>query len=232
MRSLTLGVLAGTVLAGCAQPSQPAPTPPESSAAPQAGIAPVDPERIRRMRSALPEGYEVTEVGGYASSPVAFWGFGRGWNAVPAQCAPLVDPEPDGPALGVSGSGPGGIIHVVVVSPAVPLGPGAGGPVSLDPVRLGECGRWTVSSDRSSAEVNLVDAPVIEAAATLGTVSTIENMAESGTETDSRADTFIAYLDQHLVFVTLVTDPGSVEAPLPASYASDLLVKTVATLRG
>jgi hypothetical protein len=76
------------------------------------------------------------------------------------------------------------------------------------------------------------DAPVIEAAATLGTTSHIRNQVESGIETDSRADTFMAYLDQHIVFVTLITDPGAVEPPLPPSYASELLVTTVDTLRG
>jgi hypothetical protein len=198
------------------------------SAAPQAHTTTVDPERIRRIRPELPEGYEVAEVGGYASSPVAFWGFGRGWTAEPPQCAALVDPAPDGPALGVSGSGTGGIIHVVVVS--VP--PGAVAPVGLDPVRLSECGRWAMEYGGSSAEVTLVDAPVIDGAATLGTSSTIRTVVEAGTQTDSRADTFMAYLGEHVVFVTLVTDPGAVEPPLPPQYASDLLVKTVDTLRG
>ncbi|WP_307786825.1 DUF5642 family protein [Mycolicibacterium mengxianglii] len=225
MRSLALSVLAVTVLAGCAQAGQPSVPAPVTSVAPQAESAPVDPERIRRIRSELPDGYEIADVAGYASSPVAFWGFGRGWTAQPPQCAPLMDPAPDGPALGVSGSGPGGIIHVVVVSGAVAL-------LGLDPVQLGECPQWTMAYGGATADVSLVDAPMIDGAATLGVTSTIRSVAEAGTETDSRADTFMAYLGEHVVFVTLVTDPGAVDPPLPPQYASDLLVEAVSTLRG
>ncbi|MDF2823695.1 MAG: putative secreted protein [Mycobacterium sp.] len=227
MRSQTLCVLA-VLAAGACAPPPPDPQPQPNTTAAPAPAAEVDPERIRRIRPELPDGYEVADVGGYASSPVAFWGFGRGWTAEPPQCATLVDPAPDGAALGVSGSGAGGIIHVVVVT----LPAGGQGPIGLDPVRLGECGRWTMSYGSSSADVSLVDAPVIEGAATLGTSSTIRNVVESDTETDSRADTFMAHLSRYVVFVTLVTDPGSVEPPLPPQYASDLLVRTVATLRG
>lgn len=225
MKSLTLGVLTVTVLAACTSPSPPPKSEPAPTAAPQVLTADVDPDRIRRIRPQLPEGYEVADVGGYASSPVAFWGFGRGWSAQPPQCAALVDPAPDGPSQGVSGSGAGGIIHVVVVS-------GGTGLVGLDPVLLAECGRWSMNYGRSTAEVSLVDAPVIDGAATLGTSSVIRNVVESGTETDSRADTFMAYTGDHVVYVTLVTDPGSVDAPLPPQYASDLLVTAVGTLRG
>jgi hypothetical protein len=223
--ALSAASVAGSVLAGCSAPTPPTPTGPSPTAATQAAPGPVNPERIRRVRTELPADYEVADVGGYASTPVAFWGFGHGYSAQPPQCGALVDPAPQGPASGLSASGPGGILHVVVVSAAV-------GPVGLDPVLLGECGQWLMTYGRSSAEVNLVDAPVIAGAATVGLTGAIHNVVESGTETASRADTFMAYLGEHVVFVTLVTDPGSVEPPLPPQFASDLLVKTVATLRG
>lgn len=227
MRTLAAGVLAATVLAGCSTPPQSAPPPvaPAPVTASQTTPAPIDAERIRRVRADLPPDFEVADVGGYASSPVAFWGFGRGWTAEPARCTTLVDPAPDGPADGVSASGPGGILYVVVVTAPV-------GPVGFDPVLLGECGHWLMTYGRASADVHLADAPAVAGAATLGLVSTIRNLVESGTETASRADTFMAYLGEHVVFVTLVTDPGSMEPPLPPQFASDLLVKTVATLRG
>lgn len=225
MRSLALGVLTVLMLAGCAPDRPPAPTEAAPAITSSAVLPPVNPERIIRVRPELPAGYEVAEVGGYASTPVAFWGFGFGWTAQPPQCGTLVNPAPEGAARGFSGSGAGGIIHVVVVSAAL-------GPMGLDPILLAECGRWAMTYGRSSAEVSLVDAPVIDGAATLGTASVIRSAVESGTETDSRADTFIAYLGEHLVFVTLVTDPGSVEPPLPPQFASDLLVKTVTALRG
>jgi hypothetical protein len=46
------------------------------------------------------------------------------------------------------------------------------------------------------------------------------------------ASTFSAYLDDYLVFVTVVTDPGSPNPPLGQEFAADLLVKTVSVLRG
>ncbi|BBY87054.1 DUF5642 family protein [Mycolicibacterium tokaiense] len=226
MRALALSVSAVTVLAGCGQPAPQPPAPATSSAAAPAGIGTIDPERIRRLRPALPEGYEVADVGGYASSPVAFWGLGRGATAEPPQCAALVDPAPDGPAVGISGSGPGGIVYVVVVTG--PPRPQAG----LDSVLLGGCGQWSMAYGSSTADVTLTDAPMIDGAATLGAAATVRARVESGNETDSRADTFLALVDQYVVFVTLVTDPGAVGAPLPPQYASDLLVTTVNTLRG
>ena len=229
MRPLAVALSAasatGAVLAGCSPETPPGPTEPTPTVGAQAASAPVNPERIRRVRAELPADYEVADVGGYASTPVAFWGFGHGYSAQPPQCGALVDPAPDGPASGLSASGPGGILHVVVVNAAA-------APVALDPVLLGECRQWAMSYGRSTAEVSLVDAPVIAGAATVGLAGAILNVVESGTETASRADTFMACLDQHVVFVTLVTDPGSVEPPLPPHFASDLLVTTVATLRG
>ena len=220
-----VAVVVLTVLAGCSPENPTAATAPPPTVVTQAAPAPVNPERIRRVRAELPAGYEIADVGGYASTPVAFWGFGHGYSAQPPQCGALIDPAPDGPASGLSASGPGGIIHVVVVSAAV-------GPVGFDPVLLGECRQWAMSYGRSTAEVTLVDAPALAGASTVGLAGAILNVVESGTETASRADTFMAYLGEHVVFVTLVTDPGSVEPPLSPQFASDLLVKTVATLRG
>jgi hypothetical protein len=85
---------------------------------------------------------------------------------------------------------------------------------------------------RSSATVNVVEAPGIDGVDTLAMTSEIRTIVESGTETDSRAQTFSAYLGEHFVFVTLVTDPGSPDPPLPPEFAAQLLVKTVSALRG
>ena len=45
-------------------------------------------------------------------------------------------------------------------------------------------------------------------------------------------DDFSAYLGDYLVFVTVVTDPGSPNPALGQEFAADLLVKTVSALRG
>jgi hypothetical protein len=167
----------------------------------------------------------VADVEAAASIP-GFWGFKPGWTAEPPQCAALVDPagEPQS-AQGLSGSGPGGIIYVVVAT-------AQSGPMALDPVLIAECGQWAMSFGRSSATVSLVDAPRVDGADTVGMATAIRTVVESGTETDAQAQTLCAYLGEHFLFVTLVTDPGSPEPPLPPGFAADLLVKAVSALRG
>jgi hypothetical protein len=62
-------------------------------------------------------------------------------------------------------------------------------------------------------------------------VADIKSSVESGTEIDSRAYTFTAYLGGYYAFTTMTTDPGSALPALPPQFAADLLVKTVSTLR-
>jgi Domain of unknown function (DUF5642) len=222
---LALGLVVVVLVAGCSQPAHPVAPAQASPSSSQTGPGLVDPQRIKRVRSDLPPGYEVADIDGPALIS-GFWGFRSGWNATPPQCAALVDPTADPAATqGVSGSGPGGIVYVVVATARA-------GTVALDPALTAECGQWTIGYGRSTATVNLVEAPGIDGADTLGMATEIRTVVESGTETDSRAQTFSAYLGEHFVFVTLVTDPGSPDPPLPPEFAAELLVKTVAALRG
>ncbi len=227
VRLLTLCLLSMALLAACAQSPQSPPatvqTAPQST---QAGV--VDPGRIRRMRGEFPAGYEVADAAS-AVSPADFWGFRSGWTAQPPPCAALVHPVDGGVGQGLSASGDGGLLYVVAAS-AAPAA--AAGPVPLDPVLLADCAQWTMAYGRSSATVDLIEAPRIDGADTVGMSSMIRTVVESGTETDSQAQTFTAYLGGYFVFVTLIVDPGSAHPPLPASYAADLLVKTVTALRG
>ncbi|MET0701215.1 MAG: DUF5642 family protein [Mycobacterium sp.] len=225
MRRLVVGLVVVVLAAGCAQPAGPVASPSKAAEESPAGARPVDPTRIKRVRGDLPPGYEVADVDA-AASIAGFWGFKPGWAAEPPQCAALVDPV-GGPrsAQGLSGSGPGGIIYVVVAT-------APSGPVALDPALLADCGQWTMSFGRSAATVSLVDAPRVEGADTVGMATAIRTVVESGTETDAQAQTFSSYLGEHFVFVTLVTDPGSPDPPLPPGFAADLLVKAVSALRG
>jgi hypothetical protein len=185
----------------------------------------VNPANIARMRSELPAGYEVADVPGPAS-PVAFWGFGPGWVVDPAPCAALADPVPDGaPTRGWSGSGPGGIVYAVVTGSPQGL-------VNLDSAVVAECAQWSVSSGHTAGTVSLVEAPSIDGAATVGMITAAETVVEGGTATSSTARTFSAYLGDYVAFVTVVTDPGSPNPPLGQDFAAELLVKTVAALRG
>ncbi len=193
---------------------------PVASSAP--GAVRIDPNRVNRVRGALPPGYEAGSAED-VTSPAGYWGFRARWTAEPQRCELLVSTrEPRGAARGLSASGPGGILYVAVVAQPEPV---------VDSSLLGDCSSWTMSSEHSSAAVRLGDAPQIEHARTTGMTATIRTVVESGTETTSTAHTYCAYADGHLVFVVLVTDPGAVAAPLAPQFAADLLVKSVAALR-
>lgn len=183
-----------------------------------------DPARIKRLHDDMPAGYEVGDASGPAV-PALLWGMRPEWHAEPARCAALLDPLPGAQGFGLSGSGDGGLLHVMAA--AAPPGHPA-----LDPALLADCGRWSVVAGRSSATVTAVAAPEIDDAVTVGLSAEVRTVVESGTETDSRTHTFVAHLDEGLVFVTLTVDPGSPHPPLPVEDAAALLATAVAAVRG
>ena len=210
---------AGVALALCAACGQPT-TPSAGSSFTESDA--VDPANVARVRTELPEGYEVADLTGRAS-PLAFWGLEPQWSADPPQCGALADLGPGAePVHGWSASGAGGIVYVVVVDT----------PVKLDPALVESCRVWTVSAGHTSGLVTLVAPPTIEGVPTVGMVTDATTVVEGGTETHSRADTFSAYLDGHVAYVTVVTDPGSPDAALGADFAARLLAKTVTAVRG
>jgi len=221
MRPFWFGPLPVLMLAGCA--ASPAPAPSVTSPTPTVHAAGITPGNIRRVGRELPAGYEVSNIA-RAPSPRAIWGLGDHAAASPPQCLPLAEPAAgrDQPAQGVSGSGPGGIVDAVVVA----------APAALPRDIVAACGHWDLTAGRTVVSVGLIDAPQVEGATTLGMLADIRAAVESGSEIDSRAYTFIAYLGDYYAFTTLTTDPGSMLPPLPPQFAADLLVKTVSTLRG
>jgi len=207
-----------TFLGACTSPPA---SPIQSSAAPVTRA--VSAATVNRVRSVLPQGYEVADVAGPVSA-ASLWGFGAGWTADPPQCATLADPAPhDRAARGLSASGAGGTVFVVV-SETEEKAPGAD--------LLNRCGSWTMTFVHTSAEVIRIDAPAITGADTVAWGATTRTIVESGTETNARATTALAYLDHHVVYVTLVTDPGSPDPPLDSGFVADMLATTVAVLRG
>jgi Domain of unknown function (DUF5642) len=215
--------------AACARSPAPTSGPAQLSPSRQvAGGTAVTPANIKRVGRELPGGYEVTTGIPSDASPRMIWRLEAGGTAKPPQCAILADPGDgrDQSAQGVSGSGSGGIVDAVVVS--VPRLPGKLAP---DPDVVAACAQWTMKAGRTSVSVRLTDAPRIDGAETLGLVADIRTSVESGTEIDSRAYTFIAYLGDYYAFTTLTTDPGSALPALPPQFAADLLFKTVSTLR-
>jgi hypothetical protein len=212
--------VAAALCAACG-PSE-APRSTAGSPAPSSRSSAINLADVARVRGDLPAGYEIADLVGRAA-PLAFWGFGPQWVADPPQCGVLSDPPVDGATIrGWSGSGPGGIVYVVA----------AVVPAAIDPAVLGECGTSTLTAGHTSGTVTTVDAPVIDAATTLGLRTETTTVVEGGTETHSHADTFTAYFEGYTTYVTVVTDPGSSGPVLDAGFAAALLVKTVAALRG
>lgn len=184
---------------------------------------PITPANIKRIRPALPAGYEIADVSGPLSA-AGVWGFGSGWTATPPQCAALADPAPADPgARGYSASGPGGIVYVVVAVPSQGA-PGAG--------LIDDCAQWTMTFAHTTGDVTLSEAPHVDGADTVAMTVATRTVVESGTETDGKAVTAQAYVDGHVAYVTLVTDPGSPHPPLDSHVVGDLLVATVSALRG
>jgi hypothetical protein len=198
-------------LVACGAPADPAP--------PSTSAVPLNPARIERARGGLPAGYEVSGIAA-PMSPAALWGIGAGSRTEPPQCAVLADPVTHD-AGGWSASGAGGIVHAVV----------AGGPPP-DPAVLSQCGRWVISGGRTTASVSVREAPRIDGAATVAMTTAATTEVEGGVETHAHAETATAYLDGYVVYVTVVTDPGSPNPQLGQDFADEMLVTTVSALRG
>ncbi|GBE64678.1 hypothetical protein MFM001_11400 [Mycobacterium sp. MFM001] len=216
MRRVWIGATV-VVLTACGH--SPASTPPSTESTP---ADQVNPANIKRMSRDMPPGYEVTAVSGTAAPP-AVWGLGPDWTADPSHCAALADPaggRGQSPQ-GVSGSGDGGIVYTVV----------AAAPARLDPALVVDCPHWTMSNGAATTRVHLIAPPQIDGIETLGMASETTMPVEGGSEIHSQATTFTAYLGGYYTFTALITDPGSPQPPLPAQFAADLLVNTVAELR-
>jgi hypothetical protein len=225
MRPFWIGAVLALLVTACGH--SPAPKPSASPSSSAHGAA-VNPANIKRVVRELPPNYEVTTGIPSGASPRVIWSLeadAADLRAKPPQCASLADPGNgrEQSAQGVSGSGAGGIIDSIVV--ALP------GPVQLDHNLVAACGQWTMTAGRATASVRLTNPPHVDDAETLGMVVDIKSSVEAGTEIDSRAYTFTAYLGNYYAFTTLTTDPGSALPALPPQFAADLLVKTVSTLR-
>jgi Domain of unknown function (DUF5642) len=236
MRAFWIGTAVLLLVAACGSPRSAHPASPSGPASP-APIAAVNPANFKKVVRELPPGYEVSTSTPSAASPQRTWTLAAGATATPPQCGPLADPGPDprdgreGSAQEVSGSGSGGIVNVVLVG--FPAPPGRlDSDVALDRDAVAACGQWAMTAAHTTVSIRLTDPPHIDGTDTLGMLIDIKTSVESGTEIDSRAYTFTAYLGDCYAFTTVTTDPGSVLATLTPQFAADLLVKTVSTLRG
>jgi hypothetical protein len=219
MRPLWIGIPV-VLLTACSSAPVPSVTPTKSTV----HSAPVNPANIKRVVRDLPPDYQVSTGVPSGASPRVIWGLDADATSKPAPCAALADPGKgrDQSEQGWSASGPGGIINAVLVT--LP-------DINLDRDVVDDCGQWSMTAAHTTAAVRLTDPPHIDDAQTVGMLVDLKSAVESGTEIDSRAYTFTAYLGGYYVFITVTTDPGSALPALPPQFAADLLVKTVSTLR-
>jgi len=211
------------VAAACSAPAHNPPSTPQSTL-PAGQVIHINPDNIVRMRGSFPAGFEVIDTVG-EPSPAKYWGLQPGWSTQPPQCDALADPvKGSSTPKGLSGSGTGGIIYVVVADSQSARGP--------DSDTVDACPHWSMDSGRTTAVVDQFDGPAIDGVPTIGMLTAVRTIVEGGTETDLRAKTTMAYLGNYVAFVTVITDPGSGPSPLPPDLASTFLTKTVATLRG
>jgi hypothetical protein len=211
--------IAVALCAACGQATAPesAPAPAPSTSV----VFTVTPSNVLRARTTLPPDYELSALPADAT-PTALWGIGQNWTSEPPDCAGTVTPiAADVPVNGWSASGPGGIVYAVAAEADVGTGPAI--PVG--------CATWTMSTDHTDAVVAFADAPAIAGATTLGLTTDMTSKVEAGTETHSRAETFVAYLGAYVAYVVIVTDPGASGPPLDPGFASNLLVETVSAIR-
>nr|WP_234712942.1 DUF5642 family protein [Mycolicibacterium komanii]CRL76439.1 hypothetical protein CPGR_04472 [Mycolicibacterium komanii] len=202
----------------CGNPAGPSPADESTNEMPPQ----INPARIDRARTFLPDGYEVSDLVG-PISPITAWGYGTRWTADPARCAALADPTADATSTdGWTASGPGGIVYAVVAT----------GRGDVDRAALDECRQWTVESGRTTGSVTLESAPAIEDASTVAMTTSSRTVVEGGTETRAHAHTVTAYLGDHVAFVAVVTDPGSPNPQLDSEFTAHLMTETVSALRG
>jgi hypothetical protein len=184
----------------------------------------VTPANIHRLRPAFPPGYELTNDPA-ARSPTGYWGFAGDFTSDPAQCAALANPVAgDTTPQGLDGSGPGGTVYAVVAHSTPPP--------ALDPGLLDDCPHWSMVAGKTSAAVELTPPPRIDGVPTVAMATAARTVVEGGIATELSINTVTAYLGDYLAFVAVVTDPGAPQPALPPDFATTLLVKAVAALRG
>jgi len=66
--------------------------PPEEATTSSPVSTKVNPARIDRVRTDVPDGYEIADLTGPVT-PTGLWGFGAPWSADPPQCGPLANPH-------------------------------------------------------------------------------------------------------------------------------------------
>lgn len=219
MRLLALTGIVVVLLSGCrAEPStdaQPSPAPPR-----------VDIAKVISVQSSFGAPYVVRTIPTTAIDPklLAPLQFQQGlaWN--PADCAQYAWTLPAGlhgniASLTAEGEGNRFIAMAIETSQ----------PVEFNRDSVDRCGHVTFTSPDMRGVVDVIDAPTIDGAQTVGKHRQLQTAVASG-----ELYTYVAYLGDYLVVVTAnpLPTPGQPVPAVNVKRAQQLLVDSVAAVRG
>lgn len=216
---LALTGIVGVLLSGCRS---------DSATDDSAGPAPakVDIGKVLSVQSTFAPPYVVRTIGKTAIDPklLSPLQFQPGLTWDPADCAQYAWTLPaglHGNIASVSAEGEGNRFIAMAIETSER--------VDLNPDSVNRCGHVTFTAPEMRGVVDVIDAPHIDGAQTVGKHRQLQTAAASG-----ELYTYVAYLGDYLVVVTAnpLLTPGQ---PVPAvnlKRAQQLLIDSVAAVRG
>ncbi|WP_322859395.1 DUF5642 family protein [Mycobacterium europaeum] len=217
MFKVAVTVAAVGVLAGCSSGD--------------ATSAKVDIKKVADVKSSFGPDFKVTDIGERGIDPKVLSGrkLPEGLTFDPANCAkaamgPQMPPDLQGNMAAVSAEGKGNRFVVIAVETSKAL------PVN-DPGK--ECAKVAFTGPQLRGGIEVVDAPRIDGARTLGVHRVLQALVPGGPRTGELYD-YSAQFGDYQVIVTAnpLVVPGQPVAPVDTQRARDLLVSAVKSVRG
>jgi len=218
MLKLLLAAASVCVLAGC-------------SSGTDASSAKADISKVADVRSTFGPEFKVTDIGERGIDPqlLSARKLPEGLSFDPANCAkaavgPEMPPDLHGNMAAVSAEGKGNRFVVIAVetSKALPLN---------DPGK--DCTKVAFSGAQLRGGIEVVDAPHIDGAHTLGVHRVLQAVVSGAARTGELYDYSAQFGDyQVIVIANPLVIPDQPVAPVDTQRARDLLVKAVAAVRG
>lgn len=216
MSKVLLALAAACVLAGCSS---------------GASSAKVDISKVAEVKSSFGPDYRVTDITERAIDPkfLAARKLPDGLNFDPANCA-KVAAGPDMPAdlrgnmaaVSAEGNGNRFVVIAVETSKALPAN---------DPGK--DCSKVAFSGPQVRGGMEVVDAPHIDGARTVGVHRVLQAVVAGGARTGELYDYSAQFGDyQVIVIANPLVIPDKPVAPVDTQRARDLLVKAVTAVRG
>jgi hypothetical protein len=218
MFRMALAIASVGVLSGC-------------SAAPNTTSTTVDIAKVGGVKSSFGPEFSVTQISERAIDPklLSARKLPEGLTFDPAACAkvaggPEMPPDLQGNMAAVSAEGNGNRLIAMAVQTSEPV------PFN-DPGR--NCKRVAFQGGRLRGLIEVVDAPKIDGTRTLGVHRVLQTTVNGKTRSGELYN-YSAHFGDYQVIVTAnpLLKPGMPVAPVDTNRARDLLVKSVAAIRG